>query len=124
MDAGAHAYSNLLIPSIHLDDSHVEAGLARQLLADVSRGLRRGRERRLQRLELLGFDGGARPAALPHRALLVVVRLLVAARVLVGQGAPAALLRVLAVVLRVLGVRGQTRVAARRNCAGEAGESS
>lgn len=47
----------------------------------MSGGLRRGRERRLQGLQLLGFNGGPRPASLPDGALLVV---LVAAHVLIG----------------------------------------
>lgn len=64
----------------YLDDSHVEAGLARKLLPDVPGGFWGGGERSLQCLQLLGLDGGPRAAALPDGALLVRV---VAARVFV-----------------------------------------
>lgn len=67
----------------YLDDPHVEAGLLRQLLPDVSGGFGGGRERRLQRLQLLGLDGGPRAAPLPSEVLVVV---LVINRLLVGQG--------------------------------------
>ena len=74
----------------------------------MSGGFRRGRESRFQGLQLFGFDGGPRPAALPDGALLVDLSV-----VFVGQMSR---FGVLAVVLRVLGVRRQTRVAARRDC--------
>ena len=91
-----------------LDDTHVEAGLLSQLLADVARGLGCGGEGGLQCLQLLGLDGGARPSPLGPQVLVVV---LIAAPFLVRHvGA----LRVLGVVLRrVLGVRRQTGVTAR-----------
>lgn len=57
----------------HLYDSHVEACLLRELLADVSRGLRRGHERGFQSLELFGLDGGARAPSLRARVLLLVL---------------------------------------------------
>lgn len=65
---------------LYLDDPHVEAGLLCQLLPDVSRGLRGGGERRFQRLQLFGLDGGPRAPSLPDGALLVRI---VAARVFV-----------------------------------------
>lgn len=68
---------------LYLDDPHVEAGLLRQLLPDVSGGFRGGGERRLQRLQLLGLDGGPRAAPLPPEVLVVV---LVVDRLFVGQG--------------------------------------
>lgn len=58
---------------MYLDDSHGEAGLPRQLLPDVSGGFRRGRKRRLQGLQLLGFDGGPRPASFADTGLLIVL---------------------------------------------------
>lgn len=69
--------------SLYLDDPHVEAGLLGQLLPDVSGGFGGGSERRLQRLQLLGLDGGPRAAPLPSEVLVVV---LVIHRLLVGQG--------------------------------------
>ncbi len=68
---------------IYLDDPHVEAGLLGQLLPDVSGGFRGGSERRLQRLQLLGLDGGPRAAPLSSEVLVVV---LVIYRFFVGQG--------------------------------------
>ncbi len=67
---------------LYLDDSHVEAGLLSQLLPDVSRGFGGGSERRFQRLQLLGLDGGARAAPLPSEVLVIV---LVINRFFVGQ---------------------------------------
>jgi len=99
---------------LYLYDPHVEPRLLGQLLPDVARWLRRRRERRLQRLQLLGLDGGARAAPLPRHALLLV---LVVPALLVRQRARLRLLTVLLGVLgvlRVLRVRGQARVAARR----------
>ena len=91
-----------------LNDAHVEASLLSQLLADVARGLGRRGEGSLQRLQLLGFNGGAWPPPLGAQVLVVI---LVAAPFLVRYvGA----LRVLGVVLRrILGVRRQTGVTAR-----------
>ena len=95
----------------HLDDAHVEAGLLRQLLADVARGLGRGGEGGLERLQLLGFDGGARAAPLGARVLLLVLvvgRLLVRRRRVVG---------LLGIVLEwILEVRGQAAVRTGRHC--------
>ena len=67
---------------LYLDDPHVEAGLLGQLLPDVPGGFGGGRERRLQRLQLLGLDGGPRAAPLAAEVLVVV---LVVHRLLVGQ---------------------------------------
>lgn len=67
----------------YLDDPHVEAGLLGQLLPDVSGGFGGGSERRFERLQLLGLDGGPRAAPLPSEVLVVV---LVINRLLVGQG--------------------------------------
>lgn len=106
---GHNSYS-IIFRAVYLDHSHVEAGLSWKLLPDVSGGFRCGRKSRFQGLQLLGFDGGPRPASLSDRALFVVV---VAACVFVGQ---VAALRVLPVILRVLGVRGQTGLAACRHC--------
>lgn len=86
---------------IYLDDPHVEAGLLGQLLPDVSGGLRCGRERRLQRLQLLGLDGGPRAPPLPTEVLVVV---LVVRRFFVRQRSDLCLLQnhvVLELVLRV-----------------------
>lgn len=69
--------------SLYLDDPHVEAGLLGQLLPDVSGGFGGGSERRLQRLQLLGLDGGPRAAPLASEVLVVI---LVINRLLVGQG--------------------------------------
>lgn len=97
------------LPSaFYLDDSHGEVGLVGQLLPDVSGGFRRGRESRFQDLQLLGFNGGPRPAPLPDGARFVIVVV-----VFIGHMSR---LRVLPVVLRVLGVRRQARVAARGDC--------
>lgn len=97
-----------MFPRSYLNDPHVEAGLLRELFPDVSRGLGRGRERRLERLELFGFDGGARASALRPRALLVV---LVTARVFIRE---VARLRVFPIVLWVLRFRRQARLTTRR----------
>lgn len=98
-------------PGPHLDDAHVEAGLLRQLLADVARGLGRGGEGGLERLQLLGFDGGARAAPLGARVLLLVLvvgRFLVRRRRVVG---------LLGIVLEwILEVRGQAAVRTGRHC--------
>lgn len=95
-----------ILRALYLDDSHVEAGLPRQLLPDVSRRFRCSRKSRFQGLQLFGFYGGARPASFPDGALLVV---LVATNVLIGQ---VSRFRVLAVVLWVLRVRRHTGIAA------------
>lgn len=58
---------------VYLDDPHVEAGLLGQLLPDVSCGFGGRSERRLQRLQLLGLDGGPRAAPLPPEVLVVVL---------------------------------------------------
>lgn len=58
---------------LYLDDSHVETGLLGQLLPDVSGGFGGGSERRLQRLQLLGLDGGPRAAPLPSEVLVIVL---------------------------------------------------
>lgn len=63
-----------------LDDAHVEPSLLSQLLADVARGLGRRGKGGLQRLQLLGFDRGARPPPLGAQVLVVI---LVAAPLLV-----------------------------------------
>lgn len=68
---------------LYLYDPHVEAGLLGQLLPDVSGGFGGGSERRLQRLQLFGLDGGPRAAPLPAEILVVV---LVIHRFFVGQG--------------------------------------
>lgn len=94
---------------MYLDDPHAEARVPRQLLPDVSGGLRRCSERRLQCLQLLGFYCCPRAASLTRGLLLVVV---VAANVLIGQ---LSRLRVLPVVLRVLWLWGQTEVAGCRH---------
>lgn len=47
-----------------LDNTHVEASLLGQLLADMACGLRRSCKGCLQRLQLLGFDRGPRSPAL------------------------------------------------------------
>lgn len=57
----------------HLDDTHVEARLLRQLLAYMPRGFWRRHEGGLERLELLGLDGGPRSAPLGPGALLLVL---------------------------------------------------
>lgn len=57
----------------YLYDSHVEACLLRELLTDVSRGLRRRHECGFQSLELFGLDGGARAPPLRARVLLLVL---------------------------------------------------
>lgn len=102
-----YSFSNLCI---YLDHSHVQAGLLRQLLPDVSGGFRSGRERRFQCFQLLGLDGCPGPASLSDGALLVVF---VAARVFVGQMSR---FRVFPVVLRVLGIWRHARVAAGGDC--------
>lgn len=87
----------------HLDHPHVEAGLLGQLLPDVSGGFGGGSERRLQRLQLFGLDGGAGAASLAPEVLVVV---LVVHRLLVGQGGDLRVLEhhvVLELVLRVRG---------------------
>lgn len=87
----------------HLDHPHVEAGLLGQLLPDVSGGFGGGSERRLQRLQLFGLDGGAGPAPFPPQVLVVV---LVVHRLFVGQGGDLRVLQhhvVLELVLRVRG---------------------
>lgn len=95
----------------HLDDAHVEAGLLRQLFADVARGLGCGGKGGLERLQLLGFDGGARAAPLRAGVLLLV---LVVGCLLVRRRR---VVRLLGVVLeRVLEVRGQTAVRTGRHC--------
>lgn len=48
----------------HLDYSHVEPCLLRELLADVTCGFGRGGEGGFQRLQLLGLDGGPRTSPL------------------------------------------------------------
>lgn len=110
--ATVHLRFIILFPNVflYLDHSHVQAGLLRQLLPDVSGGFRSGRERRLQCFQLLGLDGCPGPASLSHGALLVVF---VAARFFVGQMSR---FRVFAVVLRVLGIRRHARVAAGGDC--------
>lgn len=67
----------------YLDDPHVEAGLLGQLLPYVSGGFGGGSERRLQRFQLLGLDGGSRAAPLPSEVLVVV---LVINSFFIGQG--------------------------------------
>lgn len=89
----------------HLDDAHVQAGLLCQLLADVARGLRRGGEGGLKRLQLLGFDGRARAA--PLRAGVLLLVLVIGCFLVRRRG----VVRLLGIVLKwVLEVRGQTAV--------------
>lgn len=59
-------------PGPDLNDAHVEAGLLSQLLADVAGGLGCSSEGGLQRLQLLGFDGGARSPSLGAQVLVVI----------------------------------------------------
>lgn len=90
-----------LLSSAYLDDPHVEAGLLGQLLPDVSGGFGGRSERRLQRLQLFGLDGGSRAASLPPEVLVVV---LVINGLFVGQGGDLRVLQdhvVLELVLRV-----------------------
>ena len=58
-------------PQTHLDDSHGQPGLLGQLLSDVSRGLGRLVECRLQDLQLLRLDRGPRAASLRPAAAVV-----------------------------------------------------
>lgn len=81
MVGGAGQVSSVRVP--YLDDPHVEAGLLGQLLPDVPGGFGGGSEGRLERLQLLGLDGGPRAAPLPSEVLVVV---LVVDGLLVGQG--------------------------------------
>ena len=69
----------------YLNDSHVESGLLRELLSDVPRGLGRGRERRLEHLELLGLDGGARASLLAGAAASAAAARQVARRVVLAR---------------------------------------
>lgn len=95
----------------YLNDSHVEAGLLRELLADVTCWFRRGHERRFERLQLFGLDGGARAAALLARALLLA---LVGVRVLIRARG---IIRLFWVVRGWFGQVGrQAAVGARRHC--------
>ena len=55
--------------SVHLNDSHAEAGLLGELLPDVTGGLRSLAEGSLEDLKLLGLDGGARAPSLAARLL-------------------------------------------------------
>lgn len=47
----------------HLHDAHIQPRVLGELLPDVARGLGAAGVRALQRLQLLGRDGGARPLA-------------------------------------------------------------
>lgn len=57
----------------YLNDPHVEARLLCQLFADVARGLGRGCEGRLERLQLLGLDGSARAAPFGAGVLFLIL---------------------------------------------------
>lgn len=95
----------------YLNDSHVEAGLLGELLADMACWFWGGHERRFERLQLFGLDGGARAATLLAPALLLA---LVDVRVLVRTRGVVRLLRVVCVWLRQVGR--QAAVGARRHC--------
>lgn len=97
----------------YLDDAHVEAGLLRQLLPDVTRGLGRGHESGLEGLQLLGLDGGARAAPLGARVLLLVLDVVA---LLVRRRAVVRLLQLVVQAAAVLRVRRQAPVRARRHC--------
>lgn len=83
-------YTRAHRPKTHLYDAHRQARLFGQLLPDVPCRLRRLIEGRLEHLQLLGLDGGARTAPLRTVGIVgtFVLRLGIAASIRIAvQGA-------------------------------------